>query len=109
MNDIWTIIKDALPKIFSDRLWALLAFLVLVLVNAIFDLGLEHAPVGQDSTIVVTMYAVVAFILGKSIRGTVGGSILKQGLDILLPAVEKVAPSVEASEPARKPSGQKPA
>ena len=57
-------------KLKSDRLWALLLFLALLVGNAAFDMGLS------DDQIREALYAVIAFILGKSVRGTIAGSAI---------------------------------
>lgn len=69
-------------KLKSDRLWALLLLLVLVLLNTLLGLNLEAVPAGATlSPLSEVALAVGTFILGKSIRGTVGGSMFTSMVD----------------------------
>lgn len=79
-------------KVVSDRLWALLAFVGLVFANQLLGLGVT------DEQITEVLYATLAFILGKSLRGTVGGKVLEGALVPGLSAVKKIKPVVDAPE-----------
>ncbi len=73
-------------KLNSDRLWALVAFGGLVIANAQFSFGLEVIPEGaQASPLMLLAYAVIAFILGKSLRGSAGGSIAETIFERIVP------------------------
>jgi hypothetical protein len=62
--------KDIIPKLTSDRLWALIAYFIIVIANAKLNLGLD------EKTMTEITYVAGAFILGKSLRGTSAGGIL---------------------------------
>jgi len=53
-----------LSKFKSDRLWALILFIGVIAANASFDMGINQEQLE------LIAYGVVAFILGKSVRGT---------------------------------------
>lgn len=74
--------KDALKKFNSDRLWVVLGYLALVFANTWWEVGIP------DATMTEIMYVVIAFVLGKSLRGTVGGSLLETGQDALTEIIE---------------------
>jgi len=82
-------LQEALAKLVSDRLWAFLAFLALLIADSAYDLGLPEEHMTN------AMYVTMALILGKSIRGTQGGSML-QGLvtQVMKPGVEEVVPKM---------------
>jgi len=61
-----------LPKLFSDRLLVALAFVLLVVVDAWWQLGISTEHMTE------AMYVVISFILGKTLRGTGLGSLLEQ-------------------------------
>jgi len=59
-----------MDKLKSDRLWALIAYVALVVANAKLHLGID------EKTMTEICYVAGAFILGKSLRGTTTGSML---------------------------------
>ena len=71
-----------IEKLMSDRLWVLAGYFALVAANAKIPLGIT------DDIMTEILYAVLAFIIGKSLRGTSGGSIL-------MPLLGKVIGTVE--------------
>ena len=86
-----------MEKLKSDRLWALLGFAALLVANAMFDLGLgpeEIKPI---------MWSVLAFILGKSVRSTTGGTLFAGMAEAAVPkglaSVEAIVPDVPKEEP----------
>ena len=69
---------DMKKKLQSDRLWMAAAFLILVALNAQMAWGLEMVPEGATSSpLALAAYVAIAFVLGKSVRGTVAGSFLE--------------------------------
>ena len=71
-----------LTKLNSDRLWAVLAFAGLVVVNTYFELGIDLEQIKQIG------YAVIALVLGKSIRGTGIEAAAGAGIAALTTAVD---------------------
>lgn len=86
-------LKELLPeKLNSDRLWALGAYIALLIANAQLGLGIAEEQMTQ------LCYAVIAFVLGKSIRGTSTEGLVQK----LVPAAMKVA----EKKPAEKAEGE---
>lgn len=73
-----------LSKLNSDRLWALALFIAVIAANAAFDLGVEQEQLE------LIAYGVIAFILGKSVRGTGMQSIV----DAVVAAMSKGAQAI---------------
>ncbi len=93
-NPTW--IQEILQRLRSDRLWALLAFVALILVNSMFNLGLDVPGAAEEtSALAMAGYSTIAFILGKSIRGTVGGSLFERGLEGGVAILETHLPDVQ--------------
>ena len=80
-----------LSKLNSDRLWALLLFIAVIAANAVFDMGITQEKLELLS------YAVIAFILGKSVRGTGMQSVIDLVVGGLSQAA-KAIPEVPADE-----------
>jgi len=101
--------SDVFGKLKSDRLWILAIYAVVVILNAVMPDTLE-IPIEQMTEL---GYAVIAFILGKSIRGTVGGSMFEGGLNAIVGTLSSEAgkrlpgQSEEATDPgvAGQPAG----
>ena len=81
---------SALSKLNSDRLWAMLAFLCLIVANAAFGLGLEVVGDGADySPLTMAGITVATFILGKSVRGTGAENVIATAVSTLSGAAGK--------------------
>ena len=79
-------LKDLIPeKLNSDRLWALVAYAALLVLNAKLQLGVPPEQMTE------LLYAVIAFVVGKSIRGTTAGSFVSA----LMPKLTEAAASIE--------------
>ena len=77
-----------LPEKFnSDRLWAIVAYGLLLVANARMGLGIDPEAMTELS------YVVIAFVLGKSVRGT------GNALSALLPAAfaTQAAPEIDSN------------
>ncbi len=75
--------QEVLQKLNSDRLWALVTYFAVVVANVKMGLGV---PAEQMTEL---LYAVVTFVVGKSLRGTVGGSMI----EALVPMLSKAQPA----------------
>lgn len=64
-------LETTLDKLNSDRLWVALGYFAVLVANAKLNLGLT------DDLLVAASYVAVAFILGKSLRGTAAGKLLE--------------------------------
>jgi hypothetical protein len=84
-----------LAKLKSDRLWALVAFLALLFVNASYDLGLSEKEITN------AMWATIAFVLGKTFRSTTGGTLFGALVEAFagkgLAQIDAIVPDVEAT------------
>lgn len=80
-------IQEIKTKLISDRLWVLLLYVVLVFANQWLALGVP------DEQLTEVLWAVLAFILGKSLRGTGVGNILAGLIPGGLKAVQKIEPA----------------
>ena len=89
-------VSEMLGKLKSDRLWAALGFVVLVLVNAKFHWI-------ADEQIKQVMWVAISFVLGKSIRGTPIGDAIESVAGGLLKTTTKVETKVQSTGP-RDPS-----
>lgn len=86
---------DVVEKLKSDRMWALLLYVGLLVANAKFNLGVTEDQMTE------VLYAVIAFIVGKSVRGTTAGSLVKALGPVLSTSAEAV---VDGDDP---PTGGK--
>lgn len=84
--------EDVTAKFKSDRLWALLGFLALLVSNAMFDIGLTEDQMTD------ALWATIAFIGGKSLRSTTGGTIFDGAISMFagrgLASIEAIVPDV---------------
>jgi hypothetical protein len=69
-----------MSKLNSDRLWALLAFGAVVVANAKLQLGIDQAQMEA------LLYAVIAFIVGKSWRSSAPGAVIEAMAPALIEA-----------------------
>lgn len=80
--------KEVMAKFKSDRLWAALLFVTLLISNAAFNIGISDDQLKQ------VMWVTISFIAGKSIRGSMAGGVI----DLLAPqafaTLEAVVPDV---------------
>ena len=87
--------SEFLSRIKSSRLWALLLFIALVVLNAMFDLNLE---VSQDpnvsSPLIMVLWATLGFIGLNTIRGTGSGALIEQGVTAGANWLEKRLPKI---------------
>lgn len=94
--------KDVKTKLKSDRLWAALGFVGLLVVNAMFDLGIT------ENQMTDVLWVTITFIAGKSLRSTTGGTVFGALLEGFagrgLEAIEAVVPDVEAPKDPEGPS-----
>tara|TARA_Y100000034_G_C6871529_1_gene397972 strand:+ start:112 stop:366 length:255 start_codon:yes stop_codon:yes gene_type:complete len=81
-----------LSKLNSDRLWALLLFIAVVAGNASLDLGIEQEQLE------LVAYGVIAFILGKSVRGTGMQNVVDMVVGALSQGAEAI-PKVDSDAP----------
>lgn len=91
-------LKNLIPEKFnSDRLWALAGYAAVLMANAYLALGIPEEQLTE------LLYAVIAFILGKSIRGTTGGSFVQALAPKLIEATARIEPKVDVG--AQLPAG----
>lgn len=87
--------NDILTKLKSDRLWVLLAYATLIIVNAAFNLGVT------EEQLTLLAFAVITFIAGKSWRATGIGA----AIEAITPAVVKTANRIAEEKIPDVPSG----
>ena len=85
-----SLIHELIAKVVSDRLWALVLYIALVLANASFQLQISEEQMTEIA------YIVGGFIAGKTIRGTVVGTGVATALGAVLPLLERKVPKIPA-------------
>lgn len=84
-------LKDILEKLKSDRLWAAVAFIGLVIANSRWHFMTEEQL--QD-----TMWVTVTFIVGKSLRATGVGGIIDKLVPGLFGSIDQLVPDATIEE-----------
>lgn len=91
---------DIISKLKSDRLWALGAYAGFMILNIKAELGV---PAEQMTEL---MWAVLAFIGSKGLRGTVGGNMLEQAVPMVTKLVSEGKPGVPIEELHAEPTDE---
>tara|TARA_Y100000296_G_scaffold85151_1_gene120339 strand:+ start:771 stop:1043 length:273 start_codon:yes stop_codon:yes gene_type:complete len=77
-----------LAEVKSSRVWALVIYIGLIVANAAFDLQIDPEALGEVALVVG------AFILGKSIRDSLAGSMLKGLVGQAMDLADKHVPNI---------------
>lgn len=84
--------SDVFERLKSSRLWALLLFVGLILVNAMMEIGLSEEEIRS------AMWATLGYIGFDTMRGTVVGGLIEQGVLAISSMAKDKLPAIETIE-----------